>query len=145
PDGLVTNIEVLCDTNCIEEVFDLLQAHTNDILIYNTDLSNRNFIGIITDNINNLTTQVPKRWISTVSSEINGLTKENQVIAQQHLNQCNSYANNNCRSRDMSVVINNTIQDENTLNNESNSLNEAKSDINEVKKEKVQILVLKIL
>ncbi|CAG8785148.1 3666_t:CDS:2, partial [Racocetra persica] len=132
PDRLVTNIEVLCDTNCIEEVFDLLQTYANDILSEVYD-------------------QLISAWkIPTVSSEINRLTKESQEIAQQHLSAKQQFAKvfeinmilntNNCRSRDTSIVINNTIQDENTLNNtlnnESNSSNEAKFDTNEVKKRK---------
>ncbi|CAG8700515.1 8454_t:CDS:2 [Dentiscutata erythropus] len=109
--------------------------------MYETDLSNQNFIGLIANDMNNLATQFPKQWIPIMSNEINGLTKENQEIAQQYLNTKQQFAK--------VFGLAKTIVNQNALSNTSDdellsdSSNNIEFDTNGIKKRKVSSIDVK--
>ena len=75
---------VMCMTSIVRFHINMINQHWLKNEVYENDLSNRNFIGLITNDTARPAIQLPQlpvKWVSISTNEIIGLSKQEQGLA----------------------------------------------------------------
>ena len=76
---------VMCMTSMVRFHINIINRHWFKDEVFGNELSNRDFIGLTNNDIADCTFQIPKKWVSIVSNEIIGLSKQDQEVGQKQL------------------------------------------------------------